>query len=51
MSNQTNADIKLAYQAAAEMAFLVAVGLSKAKQKQKTKKYISQHKRVREDAA
>ncbi len=51
MSNKTNADIKLAYQAAAEIAFLVAVGLSQTKQKQKRSKCISISKNIRHESA
>jgi hypothetical protein len=38
MSKQEKTDIKLAYQTAAEIAFIIAVGLSKAKN-QTTKKF------------
>ncbi|MBW4596114.1 MAG: hypothetical protein KME46_25230 [Brasilonema angustatum HA4187-MV1] len=48
MSNQQEADIKLAYQAAAEMTYIVAVGLSKVMENQKKRQLISKRqKRVK----
>ncbi|MBP5977271.1 MAG: hypothetical protein KME49_25850 [Brasilonema octagenarum HA4186-MV1] len=48
MSNQQQADMKLAYQAAAEMTYIVAVGLSKVMEKQKKRPLISKRqKRVK----
>ena len=45
MSNQQEADIKLAYQAAAEMTYMVAVGLSKAMEKQKKEKLVAKRQK------
>jgi hypothetical protein len=48
MSNQQQADMKLAYQAAAEMTYIVAVGLSKVMEKQKKRQLIAkQQKQVK----
>jgi hypothetical protein len=46
MNNQEKADIKLAYQAAAELTYMIAIGLSQAKQKQRKKirKFIPRQK-------
>ncbi|KAB8332669.1 hypothetical protein SD80_019070 [Scytonema tolypothrichoides VB-61278] len=45
MSNQQEADIKLAYQAAAEMTYIVAVGLSKVMEKQKKRQLIAKRQK------
>jgi hypothetical protein len=45
MSKQQEADIKLAYQAAAEMTYMVAVGLSKVMEKQKKEKLIAKRQK------
>lgn len=48
MSKQQQADIKLAYQAAAEMTYIVAVGLSKVMENQKKEKLITKRQKRRE---
>ena len=45
MSKQQEADIKLAYQTAAEMTYIVAVGLSKVMEKQKKEKLIAKRQK------
>jgi hypothetical protein len=45
MSKQQEADLKLAYQTAAEMTYIVAVGLSKVMEKQKKEKLITQRQK------
>ncbi|WP_414584534.1 hypothetical protein [Scytonema sp. PCC 10023] len=45
MSKQQEADIKLAYQTAAEMTYMVAVGLSKVMEKQKKEKLIAKRQK------
>jgi len=45
MSKQQEADIKLAYQAAAEMTYIVAVGLSKVIENQKKEKFIAKRQK------
>jgi hypothetical protein len=45
MSNQQQADIKLAYQAAAEMTYIVAVGLSQAVERQKKQELIAKRQK------
>ncbi|MBW4632428.1 MAG: hypothetical protein KME30_11175 [Iphinoe sp. HA4291-MV1] len=48
MSKQQTADIKVAYQAAAEMTYILAVGLSKAMENKKKEKFIAKRqKRVK----
>ncbi|NEQ19513.1 MAG: hypothetical protein F6K28_07540 [Microcoleus sp. SIO2G3] len=45
MSKQQEADIKLAYQTAAEMTYIVAIGLSKVMEKQKKEKLIAKRQK------
>ncbi|WP_017316366.1 hypothetical protein [Mastigocladopsis repens] len=48
MSKQQQADIKLAYQSAAEMTYMIAVGLSKAVENQKKEKsFAKRQKRLK----
>ncbi|GAB1540305.1 hypothetical protein NUACC21_29740 [Scytonema sp. NUACC21] len=48
MSEQEKADIKLAYQTAAEITYIIAVGLSKAMEKSEARK---RHRNHRKDKA
>lgn len=45
MSKEHEPDLKLAYQAAAEMTYIVAVGLSKVMEKQKKEKFIAKRQK------
>lgn len=47
--NKDKADIKLAYQTAAELTFLVAVGLNQARQSQKLEKFLAKDRNKSRD--
>ncbi|WP_169222641.1 hypothetical protein [Brasilonema sp. UFV-L1] len=48
MNKQQEADMKLAYQAAAEMTYMIAVGLSQAMEKMNKEKLVAKRqKRVK----